>query len=172
MDDELVDVIDIKNKTIGQDTKFNVHQKGLRHRVSAVLVVNDNGKYLIPTALNKKVEAGLLNHSAAGHVPFGETYLESAKRELQEETGLIAKVEDFKYLGNFWMKKDYKVINVKERFEVFITRYHPKMGIIRLNDEQVDEKWLSKEELKKLFKESPQKFSYPLSLTCKDILKL
>lgn len=172
MSDELVDVIDINNKVVGRDTKSNVHRKGLRHRVSAVLVVNDNGEYLIPTASSKKVEAGNLFHSAAGHVSSGESYLPSAKRELLEETGLSANKSKFKYLGWFWMEKDYKTINVKERFEVYYVKYNPKMGKVKLNEEQVDEKWLSLEELKRIYRKSPNKLSYALTLTCKHILKL
>src|SRR4030042_5970600 len=172
MGDELVDVIDENNNVTGHELKTKVHQEGLRHRVAAVLLQNKEGKYLIPTASEKKVEAGLFSHSAAGHVPTGEAYLKSARRELFEETGLLIPEKDFSYLGTFWMEKDYKIINVKERFEVYLAKYNPKMGKIKLNDEQVDEKWMSLVELKKLFSESPNKFSYPLSLTCKKVLKL
>lgn len=172
MDNELVDVIDDNNQVVGCETKSKVHSEGLRHRVAAILLQNDVGKYLIPTASKIKVEAGLLNHSAAGHVPKGEKYLDSAKRELLEETGLTVDKSKFKHLGWLWIEKDYKIINVKERFEIFLVKYHPKMRKVKLNEEQVDEKWLSLKELKQLFSESPENFSYPLTLTCKNILKL
>jgi len=172
MVDELVDVIDKNNNTIGRETKTKVHSQGLRHRVAAVLLQNKDGKYLIPTASAKKVEVGLLNHSAAGHLPSGETYLRAAQRELWEETELTVNEVGLKFLGTFWMEKNYVTINVKERFEVFLAKYNPIMGKVKLNNEQVDEKWLSLEELGKLFSESPEKFSYSLNLTCKIILKL
>ena len=172
MSDELVDVIDKNNNIVGTELKSIVHKEGLRHRVSAVLLQDKNGKYLIPTASNIKVEAGLFNHSAAGHVPTGETYLKSARRELLEETGLSINERGLSYLRTFWIVKDYKIINVKERFEVFLAKYNPKMGKVKLNKEQVNEQWLSLEELRKIFIKSPEKLSYPLTLTCKYILKL
>ncbi|MBP1740464.1 MAG: Nudix hydrolase, partial [Deltaproteobacteria bacterium] len=90
MSDEVVDVIDEKDRITGQAPKSVVHRQGLRHRVAAVLLQRANGKYLIPTASRLLAEAGLLYKSAAGHVLSGESYLDSARRELLEETGLDA----------------------------------------------------------------------------------
>ena len=82
MSDEDVDVIDEKDRITGQAPKAVVHRQGLRHRVAAVLLQGEDGKYLIPTASRIKAEAGLLYHSAAGHVLSGESYVDSARREL------------------------------------------------------------------------------------------
>ena len=77
MKDETIDIITKNNKVIGQENISVAHQKGLRHRVSAVLLQREDGKYLIPTALEIKPEEGCLCHSAAGHVPAGESYEEA-----------------------------------------------------------------------------------------------
>jgi hypothetical protein len=82
MKDELLDIIDEDNRVIGQASKSAVHRQGLRHRVGAVLLRREDGKYLIPTASGIKAEAGRLYHSAAGHVLSGESCEECAKREL------------------------------------------------------------------------------------------
>lgn len=42
---------------------------------------------------------GLWDFSAAGHVDHGETLLQAALRELQEETALVLKATDLHYLG-------------------------------------------------------------------------
>jgi len=78
MSDEVVDVINDKDLITGQACKAAVHDQGLRHRVAAVLLQREDGKYLIPTASRIKTEAGLLYHSAAGHVLSGESYADSA----------------------------------------------------------------------------------------------
>lgn len=171
MTDELIDVININDQVIDQQMKSVVHEKGLRHRVSAILVQNSAGKYLIPTASEIKVNAGGLFHSAAGHVPSGETYEESAKRELWEETGLKSDVEDFESLGVFWLDKEYPTRIEKERFQVFRIGYSKEMGEIRFNEEQGNEQWLSEQELREIYMSDPERLSYPLSLTCKFILK-
>ena len=105
MTDELVDIIDENNNVVGKELKTIVHKKGLRHRVSAVLLQREDDRFLIPTASEQKVEAGKLYHSAAGHTRSGETYQESAIRELFEESGI--KVDEVEYIGTFWFKRIY-----------------------------------------------------------------
>ena len=171
MADELVDIINENNEVIGQAMKSEVHQQGLRHRVSAVLLQNEAGKYLIPTASEKKVEAGGLFHSAAGHVQSGDGYAISACRELWEETGLKAEVNQVEFFGSFWVEKNYPTRSEKERFEVFKIKYDPIMGKVVLNEEQINEQWLSQEELKEIYLNHPEKLSYPLSLSCQNLFK-
>lgn len=169
MSDELIDVIDFQNQIVFQKMKSEVHEKGLPHRVAAVMLQRADEKYLVPTASDIKVEAGGLFHSAAGHIPSGETYLQGAKRELWEECGVNA--EDFEFMGTFWFEREYDSRIEKERFEVYRALYTESMGQIKLNEEQVNEKWLSKEELKEIFRNTPEKISKPLQYTCREIFK-
>ncbi len=163
MRQETVDVIDEKDRVVGRGLKSRVHASGKRHRVSAVLLERNDGTYLIPTASGKKVEAGRLYHSAAGHVMAGESYRDAALRELKEETGAVA--ESVSLLGSFWFEKDYPSRIERERFEVYVARYSGK-GPIKLNGEQVDERWLSRDALLAIWRETPEKVSDPLKLTC------
>jgi 8-oxo-dGTP pyrophosphatase MutT (NUDIX family) len=168
MADEVVDIIDEKDRITGQAPKAVVHRQGLRHRVAAVLLQRADGKYLIPTASRIKTEAGLLYHSAAGHVLSGESYAESAVRELLEETGVAA--DHLEYLGAFWFEKGYSSRIEKERFHVYKATYRPNMGPVRLNEEQVNELWLSEEELRAIYRNKREKISAPLMMTCNYIL--
>jgi len=168
MSDEDVDVIDEKDRITGQAPKALVHRQGLRHRVAAVLLRRADRKYLIPTASRIKAEAGLLYHSAAGHVLSGESYVDSARRELQEETGVAA--DRLEYVGAFWFEKEYSSRIEKESFRVYRATYRTSMGPVRLNEEQVNERWLSKEELKAIYSNKREEISAPLLMTCKHIL--
>jgi 8-oxo-dGTP pyrophosphatase MutT (NUDIX family) len=167
MSDELVDVVDEKDQITCQAPKADVHRHGMRHRVAAVLLQREDGKYLIPTASRIKAEAGLLYHSAAGHVLAGESYEESARRELQEETGIPA--DPIEYLGAFWFEKEYPSRIEKESFRVYRADYRKSMGPVTLNEEQVNELWLSEEELEEVYRNKRESISAPLLLTCKHI---
>ena len=167
MSDEIVDIIDEKGRIIGEASKAEVHRHGLRHRVAAVLLQGEDGKYLIPTASGIKEEAGLLYHSAAGHVLSGESYVGSARRELQEETGLAA--DDLEYLGAFWFEKEYPSRIEKENFHMYRAAYRKGMGPVRLNEEQVNEQWFGEEELAAIYRNKRERISAPLLMTCKHI---
>lgn len=166
---EIIDVIDENNHVVGHEPREKVHELGLPHRVSAVLIKRPDGKYMIPTASEHKLEAGGLFHSAGGHVMAGEAYRASAVRELWEETGLTAQEDDLLLLGSYWFEKEYPSRKEKERFEVFEMSYSPEMGEIELNYEQHSIQWFSKEELLDLYSKSPQTLSNPLRLTCQQI---
>jgi 8-oxo-dGTP pyrophosphatase MutT (NUDIX family) len=168
MTDEQLDVIDEHDRVIAKARKGVAHARGLRHRVGAVLLQRGDGKYLIPTASAVKVEAGRLYHSAAGHVLSGESYEESALRELLEETGM--KGDAIEYLGAFWFEESYAQRVEKERFQVYRVRYRPDMGPVKLNEEQVNEKWLGEEDLKALYVDRPETLSGPLRMTCRYLL--
>jgi 8-oxo-dGTP pyrophosphatase MutT (NUDIX family) len=170
MKDELLDIIDEGNRIIGQGAKSAVHAQGLRHRVGAVLLRTQDGRYLIPTASEIKVEAGRLYHSAAGHVLSGETCRECAQRELLEEAGVLA--GSLEHLGSFWFEKDYPSRKEKERFEVYEAIYSDGMGPVTLNEEQVDEKWLTVEELEDIYKTRGELLSLPLKKTCEIIFNM
>jgi 8-oxo-dGTP pyrophosphatase MutT (NUDIX family) len=169
MADELLDIIDKDDRITGRAAKSVVHDKGLRHRVSAVLLRRHDNRYLIPTASEIKAEAGRLYHSAAGHVLSGESYLDCAKRELLEETGLEAGV--IEYLGSFWFEKDYPARKERERFEVYEAIYEDGMGRVKLNEEQVNERWLSLPELRSIYRSREETVSLPLQMTCRFIFR-
>ncbi|MEY2986445.1 MAG: hypothetical protein RJB24_674 [Candidatus Parcubacteria bacterium] len=167
MKEEYLDIIDINNNIINRATKSDAHKNGLRHRVSAVLLKREDCKYLFPTASSIKVESGKLFHSSAGHVCSGESYMQTAIRELEEECGI--KVNQVKLLDSFWFEYDYENRIEKERFEIFEAEYNESMGKIILNSEQVNEKWLNLDQLQKIFIKNPEQISLPLQLTCRQI---
>lgn len=165
--DELLDVIDRNNAVVGQALKSAVHEQGLLHRMSAVLLKRADGRYLIPTASNLKADAGGLFHSTAGHVDAGESYLDAAVRELQEEVGITLPKDKLVFLGTYWLEKDYPSRKEWGRFEVFEGPFSGEK--ITMNEEQTNEQWFNKEELRDIHRKAPEKLSYPLALTCKNI---
>lgn len=167
--DELLDVIDRNDTIVGQALKSAVHKQGLLHRMSAVMLKRGDGRYLIPTASDLKADAGGLFHSTAGHVDAGESYLDAAVRELQEEVGIVLPKDKLVSLGSYWIEKDYPSRNRKEHghFEIFEGPYSGEE--ITMNEEQTNAQWFSKEELRGIYRKTPEKLSYPLVLTCENI---
>lgn len=154
--DEMLDVVDENDKIIGKAFKSECHKKGLKHRGVAIIVENRNHEILIQKrSSNKKEDPNKLCISASGHVAKGEDYLEAAKRELKEELGIAA---DLKLIGTFSLfnsnpKKSIEDINVK----LFLCQCDKKLNF---QDKEVDKaKFFSKQEIKKMISENPEKFN-------------
>lgn len=89
MNQELIAVVDKHDQFIENQPRNKVHQLGLRHRAVHILVFNENKQlFLQKRSLNKDINAGLWDTSAAGHVDAGESYAACAHRETIEELGV------------------------------------------------------------------------------------
>lgn len=84
-----LNIVDENDKTIGEDTRENIHKKGLLHREIHVWIYNQEGEVLFQKrSLNKDTFPGLLDASVGGHVEQGESYQDAAIKETKEETGI------------------------------------------------------------------------------------
>jgi len=93
-DHEILEIVDAEDKVIGAATRAEVHQKGLMHRAVHIFVFNARGEiYVQRRSASKDRHPLKLDSSAAGHVDPGETYEQTAIRELREELGLSAHLE-------------------------------------------------------------------------------
>lgn len=97
---ELLDIVDDHDNIIGQDTRENVHKKGLAHREISVWLFNNKGEFLFEKRdKTKETFPGLLNVPVGGHVDQGEDYLTTALKELKEEAGISAALEELVFLN-------------------------------------------------------------------------
>ena len=96
---EKLNIVDENNNIIGEETREDIHKKGLLHREVHVWIYNDNMDILFQRrAPDKDTFPGLLDASVGGHIDLGESREEAAIKELKEETGIIAKKEDLIFL--------------------------------------------------------------------------
>jgi 8-oxo-dGTP pyrophosphatase MutT (NUDIX family) len=88
--DELVDVIDEQDRVLAQCTRREMRRDNLLHRVIAVMVLDGSGRiYLHRRTATKDLFPNLYDVFTAGVVGAGEGYLEAARRELEEELGIV-----------------------------------------------------------------------------------
>ena len=157
----MLDVVNENDIIIGSDTRDNIHKNGLIHREIGVWVFNDRGEVALQKrTITKKAHPGCWQDSTSGHVESGDDYLESAVRELEEETGIIAKQEDLIPIEKFFIGRELEKDGNNNHFE-FIYAYKFKDGIdnLRVEEREAEEiKWWNiddilnaNEELKKQF---------------------
>lgn len=93
---ELLDVLDEGGDPSGLVRERSmVHERGDYHRTSHVWVVPEKPDGSHEVLLQKRSSrkdsfAGCYDISSAGHIPAGDGYLQSARRELKEELGITA----------------------------------------------------------------------------------
>src|SRR5258708_2282073 len=87
--DEIVAIVDENNNVTGAVTRREMRAKGLAHRASYVAIFNSRGELFVQRrTMTKDVYPGLFDPVAGGVVQAGESYEQSAVRELAEEMGI------------------------------------------------------------------------------------
>ena len=105
-----LNIVDEDDNIIGEDSRENVHRKGLLHREVHVWIYNKKGEILFQKrSMTKDTYPGLLDASVGGHVELNDNYDEAAIRELEEETGIKANKSDLTYITEI-RKKSYDKI--------------------------------------------------------------
>ncbi len=87
--DEMVAIVDDQNRVVGTAPRHLMRAQNLPHRSTYVLVFNSQGHlYVQKRTLTKDVFPGYYDPAAGGVVQAGESYDDSARRELEEELGV------------------------------------------------------------------------------------
>lgn len=103
---EFFDICDESGQPTGQMVERSIaHRDGILHRTVHIWVTRQqDGKQQIllqKRSAQKDSFPGMYDTSSAGHIQAGDEPLESAVRELREELGITADVEQFRFIGNF-----------------------------------------------------------------------
>jgi len=86
--DELLVVVDAHDRVIGAAPRCVIHREGLLHRAVHVLVFDSDGLLLLQQRSSTKDTYPLHWECVGGHVAPGESYEQTAQREVVEELGI------------------------------------------------------------------------------------
>ncbi len=151
--------VDENDNVLGEISREQAHDKNMLHRVAAIFLLNDRGEILV----NERAKDGYLDHSSAGHVEVGESYLIAAKRELEEELG-VANVE----LHELGLTKEDDKSDRRHIYKVFICRALPRA----LNEKEVKSVfWANPAAVLEDMKKSPEKYTGGFKSTLNLFLK-
>ena len=148
MKEEYVYHVDEEDNVIEKVSRKEMRSKNLCHRGTGILTFNSHGDILVHKRNNTKdLFPGYYDMTNGGAVEFGESYEESAKREIEEEIG----AKDVKLQFLFKFKYD------KGDNNCFISVY--KMiydGKITFQKEEIESgEFMSVEKLKKMINIKP-----------------
>ena len=86
---EYLDLVDQDNQSLGPVPRAEVRAKNLLHRGVGILCWNSSGQlYVHQRTDSKDLFPSMFDMMVGGAVSSGESYLESARREIREELGV------------------------------------------------------------------------------------
>ena len=132
MQEEILEIVDREGNTIATALRSHIHgNPSLIHKVVHVLVFNDKGELLLQKrSMNKDVAPGRWDTSVGGHISINEDLIEAAKREMEEELGIIS--ENIKHLYSYIHSNPYES-------ELVYTHSCVHNGPFSFNREEIDE---------------------------------
>jgi isopentenyldiphosphate isomerase len=139
-------VVDDDDNVIGKATWEEAHEKGMITRAANVLVFNSKGELFVHKRSGKlPTFPGMYDVKAGGIVDAGESYDETALRELKEEVG----IESAELELLFFLK--YRTPEHKNNRKIYQIVYD---GELKLQEEEIESgKFMTIEEVKNLFSE-------------------
>ena len=140
--DELIDLVDEFGNLTGEVCmKSKAHRLGLWHLCVDIWLYTDSGEIVIQKRVaNKDVFPNLWDVSVAGHVGAGESPLNAAYRELEEELGLNIPLENLNFIGNSKSShKQNEQLTDKEFHHIYIARFNGSIDNLILQTEEVSE---------------------------------
>lgn len=157
--DEYLDIVNEKGEPTGKTAlKSEAHKNGWYHNTIHLWLFTSKGEILLQQRSHKKVIYPLLwDVSVAGHIDAGETFIEAALRETEEEIGLQLKPGSLSKIGVVLHESSYNngSIQDNEFHQVYISEL--KVGIDTLipQKEEVEAlKLVSLDEFETLLKHS------------------
>jgi len=99
--DERIVIVDRDNNVIGTEYRSVMRKRGLLHRATYLLIFNSKGELFVQKrTITKDIYPGYYDVAVGGVVLAGESYKESADREIEEELGI--RDISLKYLFDFY----------------------------------------------------------------------
>ena len=150
---EYIDIFDENNNPTGQiKEKQQAHEDGDFHRTAHIWIINNKNELLLQKrSPNKKTHPNCWDISGAGHIRAGETVINGAIRELEEELGVKAKKEDLQFIS---IVKSTKNPKNHEFGYVYLLKSNNKIEDYIFTDEEVSQvKYVYFEDLEKMVQE-------------------
>ena len=142
---EILDICDeFGNPTGKVEDREIIHQEGLLHRTAHVWLLRKKNNQ-IEILLQKRSDAkdsfpGCYDISSAGHIPAGDGYFKSAKRELKEELNLDVKPEELQFIKTLKRSSKYTATFINNEFDdLYILRTNKKIEDMKFQKEEISE---------------------------------
>jgi isopentenyldiphosphate isomerase len=130
-----LNILNKKWGIIGEETRENIHNKGLLHYEIHVCFYTPKGEIIFQhRGKNKDIHPNLLDVTVGGHVEIDSDYENTALREIEEETGIKIEKNNFTFIQMMQNKIFDSVTNKINNFirAIYAYRYEGKITNLRI----------------------------------------
>lgn len=153
---EKVILVDENDVPVGEMEKIEAHEKALLHRAFSILIFNSKNELLIQQRAHSKYHSpGLWTNTCCSHQRPGESTMDAAKRRLDEEMGMSAKLEPS---FSFIYKAPFDNGLTEHEFDHVLIGYSDDLPVIN-PDEAANYSYKGLEEIKSDIKTSPEQYT-------------
>ena len=141
---EYFDILDANGNMTGEvKLRHDVHRDGDWHKAVHIWIFNKSGEVLLQRrSPNKDSYPNMLDISCAGHLSAGDSSIDGALRELEEELGLYVDKEELKLFDNMKISRVFK--------ETFINNEFNDLYYL-ITDKEIKDMTIQEEELSEIF---------------------
>ena len=133
-----------EDRAVDPKTGFEIKRSVVRHGGSAVMMAVDDRKRILLVRQYRLPAARYLWELPAGTVDPGEKPLQTARRELIEETGYRART--WRKLASFFVSPGY----VAERMTIYLATDLTAGKAAPMDDERIEARWFTAAEVARL----------------------
>lgn len=158
----LIQIVDENDKPVGAASQQEAWDDGLIHRIVRIMAEAPDGRILLQKRTpTMDLYPGCWDHSASGHVDAGEDYFTAARRETLEELGV--EVGELIEIGTYPSNEEYQGRKLNRFNKVYKLALDPSAKLNLQAEEVADARWFTKEEIRQLIKDQPDKVTDGLS---------
>jgi ADP-ribose pyrophosphatase len=135
-----------EDQAVDKKTKFRIERSVVRHSGSAVMMPVDEKRRILLVRQYRLPADRYLWELPAGRLDPGEKPLQTARRELIEETGYRAKT--WTKLASFWVSPGF----VAERMTIFLATDLTAGEATPMEDERIEAAWFTPRDLEEMIR--------------------
>lgn len=151
---EIWDLYDVNRIAIGEHIRGNELPANAYHLVVHVWIKNSHGKYLISQRAKSRPTCPLMWECVGGSVLKGESSMQGALRETQEEVGITLSAQN----GKLLFSKIRGIVNGKrfnDILDVWLFTYDGNVSLKNATTDEVEQTvWLDRNDIMRLKQEN------------------
>lgn len=160
---ELLDIVDENNNFTGKSKdREMIHKEGLLHREVGVIIINEKNELLLEKRAATKKQSPNKWNFCAGHIESNETPEISMIREMKEEIGISANIEELKFINTY--RANRKLNNGQHNnmfIYIFLFKTDKEIKDYKIQIEELSEvKYFSIDEIIKAISEDNKDFAF------------